>query len=253
MSETTPTTEYLNSATWLRGKKLTTAPLDSNLLDRELYDVDPVRRGAAYPRQRNYHGYFSMASTGEHVWHESLLERDCLMWLDWATDIVAISSQPMKLTTADGEVHYPDLLGLDANGTQTVYDVKPLARINEKARAQFAWTRDVCADIGWDYRVLTELPIQYKVNLTWFAQFRHHGHHPGAAEETSALEAFREGWTIHDAVRAMPAHSMARARSNVFHLLWTGALTCDMNARMSDRTLLHPRHTTRQEFPNALA
>jgi hypothetical protein len=242
----------LNSATWKRGKAFTTAPLDADLLSRELYDVDPVREGAAYPRQRNYHGYFWMASTGRHVWHESLLERDCMMRLDFAADVLAISSQPMMLTGADGEVRYPDLLVLDASGVQTVYDVKPFSRINAKARKQFEWTRDVCEAIGWNYAVLTEASVQYQTNLLWLAQFRHPGHHPGPEAEQEVLQAVAPGWTIHDAVRAMPAASTAAARSRVFHLLWTGALTCDMNTRLSNRTPTYVRNG-RKEFPHGIA
>lgn len=243
-----------NSATWKRGDTFT-RPLDSSLLSAELYDVEPIRIGNAYPRQRNYHGYFWMASTGQHVWHESLLERDCLMWLDFAGDIVSISSQPVKLTDSDGVFHYPDFLALDARGTQTVYDVKPSSRMNRKARAQFAWTRDICQHVGWDYRVLTELTPQYKTNLTWLAQFRHHGHHPGAEDEQTVLNALQPGWTIHDVVNAMPAFSTAAARSRVFHLLWTGALTCDMEERMSNRTRIHPAAagSTRKEYPHGNA
>ena len=242
------------SCTWLRGKTFSTAALDSGLLTYELYDVDPVRQGNAYPRQRNYHGYYWMAATGNHVWHESLLERDCLMWLDFTGTTVAISSQPMKLTI-DEIHHYPDVLALDARGVQTVYDIKPLARMNDKVRAQFAWTRNICEHVGWDYRVLNELPMQYKVNLSWLSRFRHHGYHPGAEAEQELLAAAKGDWTIRDAVHAMSAPSTPRARSEVFHLLWTGALSVDMNERLSPRTRVQPGSPAinRQEFPRANA
>lgn len=228
-----------NSATWLRGKTLTTAPLDSGLLERELYLVDPVREGAAYPNMRNYHGHYWMASTGTHVWHESLLERDWLMWLDFTGDVVAVSSQPMMMTGSDGVVRYPDLLTLDTRGLQNVYDVRPSARINDKARAQFEWTRAVCEDIGMSYRVLTDIPMQFKVNLSYLSQFRHPANHPGVADEQEVVSAATTGWSIDDAVRRMPAPSTARARRHIFHLLWTGALTCDMDTKLSGRTLVH--------------
>ncbi|MGZ0712305.1 TnsA-like heteromeric transposase endonuclease subunit (plasmid) [Coraliomargarita sp. W4R53] len=242
-------------ASWLRGDKLTTAPLDADLLSAGLYDTDPIRKGNAYPRQRNYHGFYWMASTTTHVWHESLLERSALMWLDHTADVVAVASQPMKLVDEHGVTHYPDILTLDARGIQTVYDVKPHARINDKAHAQFEWTRDICETVGWDYRILTELPVQYHVNLTWLAQFRQPGHHPGADAEQEFLAHVTPEWTIADAVASMTAPSTPRARSHVFHLLWTGALSVDMNARLSDRTpiRLTPHTTTRREFPHAKA
>lgn len=156
MNDTTEATAT-NLAVWKRDDKEKRAPLDARLLSAELYLAEPVRKGVAYPRQRNYHGYYWMASTGAHVWHESLHERDWLMWLDFAGDTVAVASQPMKLTGSDGVIRYPDFLALDARGVQTVYDVKPAARITTKVHTQFEWTRDLCQDIGWDYRVLAGL------------------------------------------------------------------------------------------------
>lgn len=241
-----------NSATWRRGKTATTALLTPDLLSRELWDVDPIREGTAYPRQRNYHGYYWMAATNNHVWHESLLERDWMMWLDFSSDVVGISSQPVMLTDSEGKPRYPDLLALDTRGIQTVYDVKPAARINDKVRAQFEWTRGVCEHVGWDYRVLTDIPKQYKVNLHWLSYFRHPGYGPRSIDTAEFLDMVTPSWTLGDAVDAMPAPSTARARSEVFHLLWTGALTCNMNARLSNRTPIHAGvgRTTIQELPN---
>lgn len=243
------------TATWLCGDKVECAPLDTGLLSRELYDTDPVRIGSAYPHQRNYHGYYWMAATHNHVWHESLLERSSLMWLDHTADIVAIASQPMKLINGEGVCHYPDFLALDARGIQTVYDVKPYGRLNAKALAQFEWTRAVCEAVGWDYRVLTELPHQHHVNLTWLAQFRQPGHGPGAAAEERLLAALGPDSTVGDAVNLMEGKSTPRARSSVFHLLWTGALTFDMNTRLSasTRIAIPASGSTRQEFPHVHA
>lgn len=243
------------TVTWIRGDATDSAPLDSGLLSLELYDTDPIRIGNAYPHQRNYHGYYWMAATGKHVWHESLLERSSLMWLDHTAEIVAISSQPMLLVNGDGVWHYPDFIALDARGTQTVYDVKPYGRLNAKALEQFEWTREVCKTVGWDYRILTELPHQHHVNLTWLAQFRQPGHHPGADAEDELLADLHPDSTVGDAINLMTAKSTPHARSNVFHLLWTGALTIDMNTRLSNSTPLTITSSAsiRQEFPHVHA
>ncbi|QEW04636.1 TnsA-like heteromeric transposase endonuclease subunit [Microbacterium lushaniae] len=213
-----------------------TAPLDSQLLGQSLYTADAIRVGKAYPRQRNYHGYYWMASTGSHVWHESLLERDSLTWLDHTGDIVAVAAQPMMLTASDGTRHYPDFLALDASGVQTMYDVKPAARINESAKAQFEWTRHVCEAVGWNYKVLTERPDQERVNLAWLALFRQTPNHPGIEAEEEVLQAAAPGWTIQDAVDHMPAASTPAARSRVFHLLWTRSLLVDLGIHLRPST-----------------
>ncbi len=241
------------TATWLRDGTNRSRPLTSSLLSEELYDAAPIRKGNAYPRQRNYHGYFWMSTTGRHVWHESLLERQCLMWLDHTADLRAVASQPAKFIAANGDVHYPDLLVLDARGIQTMYDVKPSSRINAKARAQFEWTRRVCVNVGWDYEVLTELPHQYGVNLNWLANFRHPGYRPDSEDVSDLLAQLEDGSTIDDAVRLLEAESTPTARSRVFHLLWNRTLQCDMNSRMSGTTPISIRPTTasREEFPRA--
>lgn len=241
------------TATWIRDAVAQSAPLDAGLLAQELYVADPVRVGNAYPHQRNYHGYYWMAATQKHVWHESLLERDSLMWLDHTADVVAIASQPMLLVNGDGVYHYPDFIALDARGEQTVYDVKPYGRLNAKALAQFEWTRTVCETVGWNYRILTELQHQHRVNLTWLAQFRHPGHHPGADAEEELLAALGPGSTVGDAIRLIAAKSTPLARSHVFHLIWTGALSVDMNALLSNGTRLVAPASHRQEFPHAHA
>lgn len=245
-------TSLRGTATWIRGDKVECAPLDTGLLSQELYDTDPVRLGNAYPHQRNYHGYYWMAATQNHVWHESLLERSSLMWLDHTADVVAIASQPMKLVNSEGVCHYPDILALDARGIQTVYDVKPYGRLNPKALAQFEWTREICEAVGWDYRILTELPHQQHVNLTWLSQFRQPGHSPGAAAEAQLLATLGPHSTVGDAVNILEAKSTPQARSGVFHLLWTGALAFDMNARLSTSTpvTIPVSASTRQEFPH---
>jgi hypothetical protein len=246
-------TPTAGTAIWLRDGIKRSGSLTSELMSEALYDAQPIRQGNAYPHQRNYHGYFWMSSTGRHVWHESLLERQCLLWLDFTADLVAASSQPAKFIAVDGDVHYPDLLALDARGIQTMYDVKPSSRINAKARAQFEWTGRVCANVGWDYRVLTELPHQYGVNLNWLGNFRHPGYRSTAEDVLDLLAQLEEGSTIDDAARLLEAESTPTARSRVFHLLWNRTLECDMNSRMSGRTPISIRPTTysREEFPRA--
>ncbi|MFJ4175263.1 TnsA-like heteromeric transposase endonuclease subunit [Microbacterium sp. NPDC089696] len=241
------------TATWVRDGINQSAPLDSGLITHELYNADPIRVGNAYPHQRNYHGYYWMSAVAKHVWHESLLERSSLMWLDHTSDIVAIASQPMLLVNGNDVWHYPDFIALDAHGIQTVYDVKPYGRLTAKALAQFEWTREVCKTVGWNYRILTELPHQHHVNLTWLAQFRRPGHHPGADAEESLLADLQPDSTVGDAITLITAKSTPLARSHVFHLIWTGALSIDMNALLSNSTPLITPASHRQEFPHAHA
>jgi hypothetical protein len=75
--------------------------------------VAPVRGFASFRGQRNRPGLWWFASTGEHVAHESWLERDRLMALDADPEVVAVAAQPMWLHWTAGSRgpvrHAPDL------------------------------------------------------------------------------------------------------------------------------------------------
>ncbi len=43
----------------------------------------PVRDFVSYPHKHVYDGHWWSSTTSEHVSHESLLERDFLLWTDW--------------------------------------------------------------------------------------------------------------------------------------------------------------------------
>lgn len=57
--------------------------------------VAPVRGFASFRGQRNRPGLWWFATTGEHVGHESWLERDRLMALDADPEVVGVAAQPM--------------------------------------------------------------------------------------------------------------------------------------------------------------
>jgi hypothetical protein len=59
--------------------------------------VAPVRGFASFRGQRNRPGLWWFATTGEHVGHESWLERDRLMVLDADPEVVGVAAQPMWL------------------------------------------------------------------------------------------------------------------------------------------------------------
>ncbi len=180
---------------WRRGHTLVSAAIDGDLLHRELYTADPVREGNAY--------YPASATiTAITGWPQSTSMSGTSPPRTGLPHVVGLRPrrgrhrQPaMRLTGSDGVHRYPDFMTLDADGRQTVYDVKPMARINSKVREQFDWTRAVCAQVGWGYRILTDPPPQFKVNLTWLGQFRHPGHHPAPTSRTRFSRPAQPDWT----------------------------------------------------------
>ena len=64
--------------------------------------VAPVRGFASFRGQRNRPGLWWFASTGEHVGHESWLERNRLMALDADPEVVGVAAQRAIPSHQDG-------------------------------------------------------------------------------------------------------------------------------------------------------
>ena len=97
--------------------------------------VAPVRGFSSFRGQRNRPGLWWFATTGEHVGHESWLERDRLMALDADPGVVGVAAQPMWLrwSTGSGRLvrHAPDYFARREDGTGVVIDVRPDQRIGD--------------------------------------------------------------------------------------------------------------------------
>jgi hypothetical protein len=206
------------------------------LLDEELYLARPIRKGNRYPRQKNYHGYYYFSQVGRHVWHESLLEASILSWLDLHEDIIAIASQPMKMTFPDATFHYPDFIAMHSDNRQVVYDIKPTSRMTDKVFTQFANTHEACKQVGWGYEVRSELPKQVEINLAWVGGFRHPGYHPGQNATAQLLSSLTDTSTIADAIEGIGITSAPHARSAIYHLVSARVLALDLTQPLSDST-----------------
>lgn len=209
--------------------KTAEAPADRTLLNRHLYLAEPFRKPTSYPRQRNYYGLYFFSQTKKHIWHESLLEANMMMFLDYTQAITKIASQPMEMVYASGGRHVPDLIALHSNGRQVVYDVKPAVKISSKALEQFAKTKAVCDAVGWGYEVLPGLADHVQANLTWLSYFQHNLFHPGEQAMSRLLSALDASpLCFDDAAHILHPDSLASGRSAVFHLLWKRMVTTDM-------------------------
>ncbi len=214
-----------------------TAPADPDLLNRELYDVALFRQPHRYPRQKNIQGLYFFTGARKHIWHESQLEAQVMRWLDLREDIVALSTQPMRIDFADGTSHTPDLLTLHSDHRQVLRDVKPQKYV-PKFQEQFAKTRAFCEHVGFHYELHHELPRQVDVNLSWIAGFKHHGYRPPPEAISRTVDALHQPLPLHNAARLLAPEDLARGRSGLFHLIWSGLLGLDLTTPISDRTLI---------------
>lgn len=223
-------------AAWKKDNLTYEAPANKELLNRDLFLADRYRIPHSYPKQRNQHGFYLFSQTFTHIWHESRFESHMLTLLDFTQNIVAIASQPVELTFADGGRHTPDYLALLADGRQVLYDVRPRRLVGDAALVQFAKTEAVCDTVGWRYVVLTELAPIEKANLVFLRHFAHPLFMPPEEAVRTLLEGFDDPLGFLEAASLLGLESVAHGRSALLHLLWKRVVAIDLTERINDRT-----------------
>jgi hypothetical protein len=196
--------------------------------DVRFEDAAPVRPFRWLTGQRHFPGWWWSATTGRYVGHESWLERDHAMMLDFDPEVVAFSSQPFWLSWPEaGKTcrHAPDYFARLAGGTGVVIDVRADDQIPAKDAEVFEMTARACASAGWGYRRAGVVDPVLAANVRWLAGYRH----PRCMNQGRAAR-LRE-------VFAGPAPLLAGARAAgdpvavlpvLYHLLWTGVLVTDL-------------------------
>jgi hypothetical protein len=172
------------------------------------------------------------------VWHESLLERSSLLWLDFSSDIVAIAAQPMQMHFADGTSHYPDFLALHADQRQVVYNVKPLQFINAKAKAQFANAAALCELVGWSHQVIPAMNPTVAGNLDWLANFRQTRFAPTERAFAQLMDALTTPMPADAAAITMLYPGWTGALAAIFHLAWSGDIEFDLTLPISSTSTI---------------
>lgn len=207
----------------------------------------PVREFRSFRGQRFYSGWYWSATVGHHVVYESRLELGRLLLADHDPQVVGIVGQPMLLQGRDGarvRRHVPDFFLLLTDGSTCLVDVKPQDRLGDpKVAAQFAWTRELCAVLGWGFEVWSGADPDLVANIRYLAGYRR----PGLVDSDACEDVLRQvtgGETIEaveDALqRPAPAgwadgQGRGRVRAAVLHLLWRGRLLTDLTCEWSPR------------------
>ncbi|WP_395292267.1 TnsA-like heteromeric transposase endonuclease subunit [Kitasatospora hibisci] len=193
----------------------------------------PVREFRSYRGRRHYSGWYWAATTQELVAYESRLELARILLADFDRSVVAIAAQPFQLVGADGSSvrrHVPDLLLARADGSVTVVDVKAAWRAKApEVVAQFAWTEQVCATRGWAFETWYGADPVLVENVRFLAGYRR----PEVIDQDAVGQAAQVART-HRSIAAIERALASRFSSDlvrpaVLHLLWSGALTCDLN------------------------
>jgi hypothetical protein len=196
-------------------------------------DVPPVRQFRWSKGGESFAGWYFAATTGDHVGYESWLERDRLILLDFDPSVVGIASQPFWLHWHDGRRkrrHAPDYFVRLADGGGRVVDVRAGDRIDAGAAESFEATGRACAAVGWEFqRVGVPDPV-LAANLRWLARYRRSrcGRRPDIAEEL--VRVFREPAPLR--VAAAEVGDPLVVLPVLFHLLWSGVLTVDLESEL---------------------
>ncbi|BCI90630.1 TnsA-like heteromeric transposase endonuclease subunit [Mycobacterium kansasii] len=199
----------------------------------------PVRRFTTRKGQRHLSGRWWCATTSGHVSFESWLERDHVMLLDFDVAVMGIAAQPFWLSwpNASGSTirHAPDYFARRADGSAVVVDCRPVERRGPGDLAKFDMTGQVCAQLGWEYRLVGGVEPILAGNVRWLSGYRHPRHrHRQVAQRL--LEVFATpiplvggAWAAGDPIAVLPV---------LFHLLWSHELTAPLSVPLHQQTLV---------------
>lgn len=209
-----------------------------------------VRAFPSYRGQRNFPGWYWAATGAELVGYESWVELGQLMRLDWDPGVVAMASQPFRLSWRSGGrarriSHTPDYFVRRRDGTGVVLDVRPDDRIEPEDAVKFEVTAAACARVGWGFERVGLLDPVLAANLRWLSGYRHPRvrREPVAAELRTAFSRPRGlltgACTVGDPIAVLPV---------LFHLLWCRELAVDLEASLlSAATLVGPAPAVAEE------
>lgn len=200
----------------------------------------PARRFHSWPGKRNYEGSWWSSTNRAHIPFESLLEHQALMAFDFDPAVTAISAQPLVFLWPTGVTgqrsHVPDFFLRLATGDGLLIDVKAASLIDEHANKQLEMCRRACEEVGWHYQVFTGMPKTRLDVLRWLAGYRYDRYAPEESVIPDLLPPFLTPSPLGRGV-AMTVEKTGLPRALIlaytYHLLWTGALTLNLDARLS--------------------
>lgn len=212
-----------------------------------LHLCKPVRTPRSHKKQPSLPGLYWFATTGEHVFYESRLEMRALRMLDFEPDVAAVAAQPFCIafnSKKKPNFHTPDYFVRCSSGPDRVLDIKPAHRASRPGvKRVFDLTREVCAEVGWRYEVVTGFDSTLEANVRWLAGFRRQ---PAFFDEiaevvlASVAKAPQPGATTVGGVLRHLEDDITEAlvRPVLFHLLWLRELATDLDKPLSNSSHL---------------
>ncbi|MFI5662941.1 TnsA-like heteromeric transposase endonuclease subunit [Streptomyces sp. NPDC051684] len=206
-------------------------------------ELPPVSAFPAVPGRRWGPGLWWSATTGRHVVAASNAMRTQLMVLDRDARVTGLAGRPVRLLWRNprGQVRswVPQLFARYSDGAALLADCPSHAGAGgERALSAADAVAQACAHIGWTYRRLEPLDDVPAANLKWLAGYRHPRNAGRPGLTAAVLEAFATprpliagAEAVGDPIEVLPV---------VFHALWHGQLTADLDAALHERVLVGP-------------
>ena len=199
---------------------------------------------ARRPDQEHTPGFtYSTLSSGM-IEYESWLEARWIHAVEGDRSVRALVAQPLMFDVSDNARgswwHVPDILVLDDQQSITVYDVKnPKMVQDEKVVKQADRTAQLCAELGWEFRLVSTLPELEEINLQWLRAYRRRPYLGArdAALTAAVLTQAARPQTIGALVAAVDDDPVL-VRPLLFHLVWTHELEVDMTQPLRETTIV---------------
>ena len=209
-----------------------------NAVASSLLTSDPIRTSTWHRNMTARAGLHHMGATGRLHWHESLLERDLLVALDFDGGITDVASQPFTLTWDEGGKpvqHTPDFLVV-LDGQVWVFNVRPAERMSFALLRNAAALRAICRLRGWqEALVIGYVRPAFDVVSTLNAARKTHDVLDLSADMLDLLSE-RGPATFADVVGATTSPALARAVLQ--RLLWERDASTDLNRVLNDASLI---------------
>lgn len=212
-------------------------------------ELEPVALFPVVPGRRWGPGWWWSATTGRHIAHGSQAMCTQLMLLDREAHVVGLAARPVRLIWRDpgsGRVltWVPQVFARYADGTALLADCPATTEPpGERAARAAAVLAVACEAVGFAYRRLVPPDPVLAANVRWLAGYRHPRHRDAGGLEHAVLEAFTAPQPL--MAGAAAAGEALAALPVVYHALWSGRLTADLDRPLSEHTLIRPGSTAR--------
>lgn len=206
-------------------------------------ELPPVSAFPVIPGRRWGPGLWWSATTGRHVAAGSNAMRTQLMVLDRDPEVTGLAGRPVRLLWREerGRVRswVPQLFARYRDGTGLLADCPshPEAGGERAVKAAEA-VSTACEEIGWAYRRLAPLDDVLAANLKWLAGYRHPRNAGRPGLMPAVVEAFARPRPLIEGAEA--AGDPLEILPAVFHALWHGRVTADLEAPLHERVLVGP-------------